>query len=142
LITLRISRPSRRECLKLWQKTTSRKHSNKGGDGGTCVNIQEGSNTRVMAADRPYGEFYDFYSVGPEYFGYILVYCARLIFKIHLNIDTPTGICHLRRKWTNFVTAFISIIASFVLFCTEASKVFYAALQMLRLRFLNARMVF
>jgi hypothetical protein len=26
-----------------------------------------------MAADRPYGEFYDFYSVSPEYFGYTLV---------------------------------------------------------------------
>jgi hypothetical protein len=25
---------------------------------------------RVMAADRPYGEFYDFYSISPEYFGY------------------------------------------------------------------------
>jgi hypothetical protein len=24
----------------------------------------------VMAADRPYGEFYDIYSVSPEYFGY------------------------------------------------------------------------
>jgi hypothetical protein len=23
-----------------------------------------------MAADRPYGEFYDFYRVSPEYFGY------------------------------------------------------------------------
>jgi hypothetical protein len=23
-----------------------------------------------MAADRPYGELYDFYSVSPEYFGY------------------------------------------------------------------------
>jgi hypothetical protein len=23
-----------------------------------------------MAADRPYGEFYDFHSVSPEYFGY------------------------------------------------------------------------
>jgi hypothetical protein len=27
-----------------------------------------------MAADRPYGEFYDFYSVSPEYFGYTLVH--------------------------------------------------------------------
>jgi hypothetical protein len=27
----------------------------------------------VMVADRPYGEFYDFYSVGPEYFGFTLV---------------------------------------------------------------------
>jgi hypothetical protein len=26
-----------------------------------------------MAADRPYGEFYDFYSVSLEYFGYHLV---------------------------------------------------------------------
>jgi hypothetical protein len=34
----------------------------------------EGTTSRVMAADRPYGEFYDFYSVSPEYFGYTLVY--------------------------------------------------------------------
>jgi hypothetical protein len=27
-----------------------------------------------MAADKPYGEFYDFYSVNPEYFGYTLVH--------------------------------------------------------------------
>jgi hypothetical protein len=26
-----------------------------------------------MAADRPYGEFYDFYSVSQEYVGYTLV---------------------------------------------------------------------
>jgi hypothetical protein len=26
-----------------------------------------------MAADRPYGEFYDFYSVSPGYFGYYLI---------------------------------------------------------------------
>jgi hypothetical protein len=24
----------------------------------------------MMAADMPYGEFYDFYRVSPEYFGY------------------------------------------------------------------------
>jgi hypothetical protein len=29
-----------------------------------------------MAADRPYGEFYDFYSVSPEYLGYTLVFTA------------------------------------------------------------------
>jgi hypothetical protein len=29
----------------------------------------EGTASRVMVADRPYGEFYDFYSVSPEYFG-------------------------------------------------------------------------
>jgi hypothetical protein len=26
--------------------------------------------SKVTAADRPYGEFYEFYSVNPEYFGY------------------------------------------------------------------------
>jgi hypothetical protein len=35
--------------------------------------MREGTTSRVMAADRPYGEFYDFYSVSPEYFGYIFV---------------------------------------------------------------------
>jgi hypothetical protein len=29
----------------------------------------EGTTSKVMAADRPYGEFYNFYSVSPEYFG-------------------------------------------------------------------------
>jgi hypothetical protein len=28
----------------------------------------EGTNSRVLAAYGPYGEFYDFYSVSPEYF--------------------------------------------------------------------------
>jgi hypothetical protein len=32
--------------------------------------MREGTTSRVMAADRPYGEFYDFYSINPEYFGY------------------------------------------------------------------------
>jgi hypothetical protein len=27
-----------------------------------------------MATDRPYVEFYNFYSVSPEYFGYTLVF--------------------------------------------------------------------
>jgi hypothetical protein len=29
---------------------------------------------RVMAADKPYGEFYNFYTISPEYFGYYHVY--------------------------------------------------------------------
>jgi hypothetical protein len=33
----------------------------------------EGTTSKVVAADRPYGEFYDFYSVSSEYFGYIFV---------------------------------------------------------------------
>jgi hypothetical protein len=39
---------------------TSRKGSRNGGDGGTGVYMQEGTTSRVIAADRPYGEFYDF----------------------------------------------------------------------------------
>jgi hypothetical protein len=31
-----------------------------------------------MAADMPYGEFYDFYSVSPEYFGYNFVHVVSV----------------------------------------------------------------
>ena len=31
--------------------------------------MQEGTTSRVTAADRPYDEFYDFHSVSPENFG-------------------------------------------------------------------------
>jgi hypothetical protein len=30
----------------------------------------EGTTLKVMAADMPYGEFDDFYSISPEYLGY------------------------------------------------------------------------
>ena len=40
----------------------------KNGDGGTSVYMQEGTTSRVTAADRIYGKFYDFYSVSPENF--------------------------------------------------------------------------
>jgi hypothetical protein len=58
------------ECFILWQKMTSRKRSKNGGDGGTGVYTREVTTSRVMAAEKPYGEFYDFYSGSPEYFGY------------------------------------------------------------------------
>jgi hypothetical protein len=32
--------------------------------------MQEETASKVMAADRPYVEFYDFYIVSPEYFGF------------------------------------------------------------------------
>jgi hypothetical protein len=35
--------------------------------------MQEGTTSKVMATDRPYGEFYEFYSVMPEYFEYHLI---------------------------------------------------------------------
>jgi hypothetical protein len=50
-----------------------RERSKNGGDGGTGVYMWEGTTSRVMVADRPYDEFYDFYSVSPEYYGYFLV---------------------------------------------------------------------
>jgi hypothetical protein len=60
-------RPNRRECLTLWQERTSRKSSKNGGDRDTGVYMREGTTSRVMAADRPFGEFYDFYSVSSKY---------------------------------------------------------------------------
>jgi hypothetical protein len=35
----------------------------------------------MMVADRPYGEFYDFYSVSPEYFGCTLAGTAVTMVK-------------------------------------------------------------
>jgi hypothetical protein len=62
-----------RVCLTVRQKRAYRKRSKNGGDGGTGVYMWEGTTSRVMAANRPYGGFYDFYSVSPECFGYFLV---------------------------------------------------------------------
>jgi hypothetical protein len=72
LIPLKRSRPNRRVLDTVTQKRTSRKRS-KNGDGGTGVYMREGTTSKMMAAERPYGEFYYFYSVSPEYFGYTLV---------------------------------------------------------------------
>ena len=60
------------------QGTTSRKPSKNRGDSGAGVYMREGTTSRVTAADRPYGEFYDFYSVSPENFGYRLVCLSEL----------------------------------------------------------------
>jgi hypothetical protein len=56
---------------------TSRKLSKNGGGGGIGIYMREGTASRVMVADRPYGEFCDFYCVIPEYFEWILVYIYR-----------------------------------------------------------------
>jgi hypothetical protein len=54
-----------------------------GEDGGTGVYeyMRKGTAWRVMAADRPYGEFYELYSVRPEYFGCHLVYINKKIYR-------------------------------------------------------------
>ena len=72
LIPLRRYRPNHRECLTHWLKRTSRKRS-RNGDGGTGVYMPEGTTSRVTVADSPYGEFYDFYSISLDNFGYQLV---------------------------------------------------------------------
>jgi hypothetical protein len=46
--------------------------------------MREGTTSRVMAADKPYGEFYDFYSVSPEYFGYTVVF-SRCLYLSHIS---------------------------------------------------------
>jgi hypothetical protein len=48
-------------------------HSKNEGDSGTSVYMGEGTTSKVMEADRPYGEFYDFYSINSEYFGYTII---------------------------------------------------------------------
>jgi hypothetical protein len=50
-----------------------RKRSTNEGDSGTGVYMREETTSRVMTADRPCGEFYDFYNISPEYFEYTLV---------------------------------------------------------------------
>jgi hypothetical protein len=40
--------------------------------------MREGTASRVMAVNKPYGEFYGFYSVSPEYFGYSLLICSEI----------------------------------------------------------------
>jgi hypothetical protein len=52
--------------------------------------MREGTTSRVMGADRCYGEFHYFYSVSPEYFGYTLVFSLfthYLVLSFLLNLD-------------------------------------------------------
>ena len=58
---------------------TFRNRSKNGGDGGTGVYMWEGTTSGVTVADRPYGEFYDFYSFSPENFGYHLIVCRSIV---------------------------------------------------------------
>jgi hypothetical protein len=80
--TEEIQAESQRLLDTLTEKDYQKAFQNRG-DGGTGVYMREGTTSRVMAADRPYGEFYDFYSVGPEYFGHILVHGDEWSSQIH-----------------------------------------------------------
>jgi hypothetical protein len=41
--------------------------------------MREGTTSRVMTADKPYGEFYGFYSVSLGYFGYTLLMNGNMV---------------------------------------------------------------
>jgi hypothetical protein len=55
--------------------------------------MREGTTWRVMAADRPYGEFHEFYSVSPEYFGYTLEAHSSIAQPVLASLDRykPAG---------------------------------------------------
>jgi hypothetical protein len=63
-----IQAESQRVLSTLTEKDVQERSKN-GGDDGTGVYMREGTTSRVMVADMPCGDFYDFYSVNPEYFG-------------------------------------------------------------------------
>jgi hypothetical protein len=56
--------------------------------------MREGTTSRVMAADRPYGEFYDFYSVSLEYFGYHHVFdlSGHITHRQELHLSTHVSV--------------------------------------------------
>jgi hypothetical protein len=59
--------------------------------------MQKGTTSRAMAAERPSTEFYDFYSVSLEYFGYhniTAVDHAQLPDNNNLNTDLVLSFCH------------------------------------------------
>jgi hypothetical protein len=74
--TIEIS-PHRRVLDTLTEKNFRNRFKN-GGDCGAGVCMREGTTGRVMAADRPYGEFYYFYSVSLECSGYTLVFVTTI----------------------------------------------------------------
>jgi hypothetical protein len=51
--------------------------------------MREGTTSRVMEADRPYGEFYDFHSVSPKYFGFTLALTLASKSLALLNQNLP-----------------------------------------------------
>ena len=50
--------------------------------------MREGTTSKLTAADRPYGEFYDFYSVSPENLGSTLVFDIAHIEMLVLKLMT------------------------------------------------------
>jgi hypothetical protein len=93
--TIERSRPNRREFLTLTEKDVQEEFQKWRSRCDRCLNAG-GTTSRVMAADRPYGEFYDFYSVSPKYFGYHHVR-VRPVKKLPGFNETPTFITTARQ---------------------------------------------
>jgi hypothetical protein len=60
---------------------------------GLVSTCGKGTTSSVMAADGPYGEFYDFYSVSPEYFGYHHVYQLKIPITISGSRTHDLQVC-------------------------------------------------
>jgi hypothetical protein len=52
--------------------------------------MREGTTSRVIAADRPYGEFYDFYTFSAEYIGYTVLCGLVRTICVHRTMDSVT----------------------------------------------------
>jgi hypothetical protein len=55
--------------------------------------MQERTTSRVMVADRPYGEFYDVYNIILEYFGYHHIQQAwNYVLNVRLDVFIPVTV--------------------------------------------------
>jgi hypothetical protein len=105
--------------------------------------MREGTTSRVMATDRPYGEFYDFYSVSSEYFEYYFVYISdkngkdlclsvatvdtRTRHVVTLHVAFPTwSVCYLHHlKQYVAVVAFVKKKDQGIMHCAVGIYCFY-----------------
>ena len=62
--------------------------------------MREGTTSRVMVADKPYGELYDFYSISPENFGSILI--LGNFHQYEVPLQGTEAIPHLMPKIINW----------------------------------------
>jgi hypothetical protein len=90
--------------------------------------MREGTTSGVMVADRPYGEFYDFYSVILEYFGYHHIQAVIVLWPSRWGLCVPAkaGIhlqgCALQEtkrpesdlKWSCLNTSSIQVVKVFM----------------------------
>jgi len=74
--------------------------------------MREGTTSRVTAADRPYGEFYDFYGVSLENFGSTHVFYPTFL-PVHKILGTSVGSeaiinqLLVRKSAVNFIEAIL-----------------------------------